>query len=147
MLKKKILKEALKIILTIIFLFNFSSPSFSETIIFSDCKNSKDGFKKNEYIIDLDKSLMTRNFTYDKKTYNKYRLTDITTKKNNTLTRFIYSEGSQIFSEKMGYPQFYTQLLFNRNDLNIKIKTVINNETGISNIAKCKKIEIFETNS
>ena len=39
----------------------------SEIIILSSCDNKKDGFLKNEYILDLEKSLMTRNFVYNEK--------------------------------------------------------------------------------
>ena len=35
------------------------------------CKNLKDSFIKNEYILDFEKSLMTRNYIYDNKTYKK----------------------------------------------------------------------------
>ena len=45
-------------------------------------------FLKNEYILDLEKSLMIRNFIYDAKTYKKYKLTDLSTKKENSITRF-----------------------------------------------------------
>ena len=49
-----------------------------------------------------------------------------------------------ILTDKIGYPQFYTQLLFERNNLNIRIKAVINNEEAITNISTCKKVEVFE---
>ena len=90
---------------------------------------------------------MVRNFIYDKKTYKKYRLTDLNTKKKNSITKFIYEENNFILSDKVGYPQFYTQLLFERDNLDIKIKTVINNEPGISILSKCKKIENFDNES
>jgi len=98
-------------------------------------------------VIDLDKSLMIRNFIYDKKTYKKYRLTDINTKQKNSVTKFIYEENDLIFSDKVGYPQFYTQLLFEKNNLEVKIKTVINDEAGTYVQSKCKKIEIFDKKS
>jgi hypothetical protein len=146
MLKKKnLFKLIIKILL--IFVFKLSSIAHSEIILLSNCINKKDNFKKNEYILDLNKSLMTRNFIYDSKTYKKYKLTDINTKKENSITRFIYIEKNRILTDKIGYPQFYTQLVFEKNNLNIQIKTVINNETGISNLSKCKKIEIFEKES
>ena len=40
-----------------------------------------------------------------------------------------------------------TQLLFEINSPNIMIKTVINNEEGISQMSKCKKIERFDKES
>ena len=84
----------------------------SEIIILSSCDNKKDGFLKNEYILDLEKSLMTRNFVYNEKTFQKYRVTDLSVKKKNSLSRYIYKEDNKILTDKVGYPQFYTQLLF-----------------------------------
>jgi hypothetical protein len=135
-----------KLLLFLFFFFYLSSVN-SEIIILSSCDNKKDGFLKNEYILDLKKSLMTRNYIYNEKTFKKYRLTDISIKKENSLTRFIYQEDDKIFTERIGYPQFYTQLLFEKKNLNIKIKTVINNEEGLSEMSKCKKIEVFEEES
>ena len=105
----------------LIFLFFYFNNANSEIIILSSCDNKKDGFLKNEYILDLDKSLMTRNFIYNEKTFKKYRLTDISVKKENSLKRFIYQEDNKIFTERVGYPQFYTQLLFEKKNLNILI--------------------------
>ena len=119
----------------------------AEIIIFSACENKKDGFLKNEYILDLEKSLMTRNFVYNDKTFKKYRVTDLSVKKENTSTKFIYQENDKILTDKIGYPQFYTQLLFETDNPNIMIKTVINNEEGISFMSSCKKIERFEKES
>ena len=119
----------------------------TEIIILSSCDNKKDGFLKNEYILDLEKSLMTRNYVYNLKTYKKYRITDLTVKKENTLTRFIYKENKKIMTDKLGYPQFYTQLLFEIGNPNIMIKTVINKEEGISLMSKCNKIEKFKKES
>ena len=119
----------------------------AEIIILSSCDNKKDGFLKNEYILDLEKSSMTRNYVYNKKTFKKYRVTDLSVKKKNSSTRFIYQEEDKILTDKIGYPQFYTQLLFEKNNPNIMIKTVINNEEGVSLMSKCKKIEMFEKES
>ena len=119
----------------------------AEIIILSSCDNKKDGFLKNEYILDLEKSLMIRNYVYNSKTFKKYRVTDLSVKKENTLSRFIYQEDNKILTDKIGYPQFYTQLLFEIDSPNILIKTVINNEEGISPMSKCKKIERFEKES
>ena len=90
---------------------------------------------------------MIRNFIYDNKTFKKYRLTDLSIKKENTIEKFIYEDGNLIFTDKVGYPQFYTQLLFKIDNPNIMIKTVINNEVGISPMSKCKKIDRFEKES
>ena len=137
----------LKNILIIFLLLSIYSHAHSEVIILSKCKNEKNTFKKNEYILDLEKSLMTRNFIYNNKSYKKYKLTDLSIKKKNTITRFIYNEENKILTEKIGYPQFYTQLLFERDQPNIKIKTVINNEPAVSLLSKCDKIEVFDSES
>jgi len=119
----------------------------AEIIILSSCDNKKDGFLKNEYILDLEKSLMIRNFVYNEKTFKKYRVTDLSVKKENTLKKFIYKQNDKILTDKVGYPQFYTQLLFEIDNPNIMIKTVINNEEAVSSMSKCKKIERFEKES
>lgn len=137
----------IKKILIFFFIINICSTSQSEIIKLIGCNNGRDGFKKNDYTLDLEKSLMTRDFIYDSKTYKKYRLTDIKTKKENSINRFIYKEGDVIFSDKVGYPQFYTQLMFEKNNLAVKIKTVINGESAIANLSKCKKINIYQSES
>ena len=119
----------------------------AEIIILSSCDNKKDGFLKNEYILDLERSLMTRNYVYNDKTFKKYRVTDLSVKKENSLTKFIYRQENNILTDKVGYPQFYTQLLFEIDNPIIKIKTVINNEEAVSSMSKCKKIERFEKES
>ena len=139
--------NSIKFFLTILFIFFSLINLKAEIIILSSCDNNKDGFLKNEYILDLEKSLMTRNYVYNSKTFKKYRLTDLSVKKENTLTRFIYLENNNILTDKVGYPQFYTQLLFKIDNPNIMIKTVINNEVGISPMSKCKKIDRFEKES
>ena len=132
--------------LTLIFI-NFQSIVFSEIMLLTGCKNLNDGFIKNEYILNLEKSLMTRNYVYDSKTYKKYQITDLSIKKKNTLERFLYEDKNLIFTDKVGYPQFYTQLVFKKNDLMINIKTVINGEEAISKISTCSKVELFEKES
>ena len=126
---------------------NFQTIVFSEIMLLSGCKNLNDGFIKNEYILDFEKSLMTRNYVYDGKTYKKYKTTDLSIKKNNTLERFMYEDKKLIFTDKIGYPQFYTQLVFERNSTMINIKTVINGEEAISKISTCSKVELFEKES
>ena len=132
--------------LFLIFL-SVNTPSFSEMMILSKCKSLKDSFIKNEYIIDLEKSLMIRNYIYDNKTYKKYRVTDLSIKKENSIERFIYDEENLILTDKVGYPQFYTQLVFEKNNPIIKVKTVINNEAATSKMSTCSKVEIFEKES
>ncbi|MDC0356498.1 hypothetical protein OAM33_00800 [Candidatus Pelagibacter sp.] len=133
-------------ILILITLTNSNRLS-AEIIILSSCNNQKDGFLKNEYTLDLEKLLMTRNYVYNEKTFKKYRVTDLSVKKNNTLTKFIYREDNKILTDKVGYPQFYTQLVFKIDNPNIMIKTVINNEEAISLLSECKKIERFQKES
>ena len=136
-----------KFLLTVILFINFQTAIISEIMILKGCKKLKDGFLKNEYILDLEKSLMTRNYVFDLKTFKKYKVTDLSVKKGNTLTKFIYQEDNKILTDKVGYPQFYTQLLFEIDSLNIMIKTVINNEEAVSSMSKCKKIERFKKES
>lgn len=137
----------LKYFLLLLLILSATKKINAEIIILSACINNKDGFLKNEYILDLDRSLMTRNYVYNEKTFKKYRVTDMSVKKENTLNRFIYEENNKILTDKIGYPQFYTQLLFEKDNPKIMIKTVINNEEGISVMSNCKKIERFEKES
>jgi hypothetical protein len=143
MKKIKFLNYLCLILFTLIAANNLNA----EIIILSSCDNKKDGFLKNEYILDLEKSLMTRNFVYNNKTFKKYRVTDLSVKKENTFTKFIYQEEDKILTDKVGYPQFYTQLLFEIDNPNIMIKTVINNEEAVSSMSTCRKIERFEKES
>jgi len=132
--------------LSLVFI-NFKTIVFSEIMLLTGCINLNDSFIKNEYILDFEKALMTRNYVYDNKTYKKYRITDLSIKKENTLERFLYLEKNLIFTDKVGYPQFYTQLVFEKNNPMINIKTVINGEEAISKISTCSKVEIYEKES
>jgi len=137
----------IKFLILSVFLLNFQILVFSEIMILTGCKNLKDGFIKNEYILDFEKSLMTRNYIYDNKTYKKHKITDLSIKKKNTLERSLYQDKNLIFTDKVGYPQFYTQLVFEKNNPMINIKTVINSEEAISKISTCNKVELFEKES
>ena len=119
----------------------------SEIIIMSACDDKQDEFLKNEYILNLNELIMTRNYVYKEKTYQKYKLTDLSVKKSNTYVRNIYEENGKILTHKHGYPQFYTQILFEKDKKEIFIKTVLNDEEGISKISTCKKIEKFQNES
>ena len=130
-----------------VFLLNFQTIVFSEIMLLTGCKNLNDSFIKNEYILDFKKSLMIRNYVYDNKTYKKHKRTDLSIKKENTLERFVYEDKNLIFTDKIGYPQFYTQLVFEKNNPLIKIRTVINGEEAISKVSTCKKVELFEKES
>ena len=138
-----------KISLLIFFFFLFLpfQNLKSEIIIMSACDDKQDEFLKNEYILNLNELIMTRNYVYKEKTYQKYKLTDLSVKKSNTYVRNIYEENGKILTHKHGYPQFYTQILFEKDKKEIFIKTVLNDEEGISKISTCKKIEKFQNES
>ena len=119
----------------------------SEIIILSTCDDKQDEFLKNEYILNLNELIMTRNYVYKEKTYQKYKITDLSVKKSNSYVRNIYEENGKIFTHKHGYPQFYTQIFFEKGKKEIFMKTVLNDEEGISKISTCKKIEKFEKES
>ena len=119
----------------------------SEVIIMSLCDDKQDEFLKNEYILNLNELIMTRNYVYKEKTFQKYRVTDLSVKKSNSYVRNIYKEDGRIFTHKHGYPQFYTQIFFKIDKPEVYMKTVLNNEEGVSKISTCKKIEKFENES
>jgi|TARA_Y100000022_G_scaffold148178_1_gene129885 hypothetical protein len=119
----------------------------SEIIVMSKCDDKQDEFLKNEYVLNLDKQVMIRNYTYKEKTYQKYKVTDLSVKKSNSYIRNIYEENGKILTHKHGYPQFYTQILFEKGKSEIFIKTVLNNEEGITKISTCKKVERFKNES
>ena len=119
----------------------------SEVIIMSLCDDQQDEFIKNEYILNLNELIMTRNYIYKEKTYQKYRITDLSVKKKNSYVRNIYEENGKIFTHRHGYPQFYTQILFEKGKQEIFMKTVLNDEVGVSKISTCKKIEKFKKES
>ncbi len=113
----------------------------------SECDDKQDEFLKNEYILNLDELIMTRNYVYKEKTFQKYRVTDLSTKKSNTYVRNIYEENGKILTHRHGYPQFYTQILFEKGKSEIYMKSVLNEEEGLSKISTCNKIETFGAES
>ena len=134
----------------LVFLFFIILPNQnlkSEIIIMSVCDDQQDEFLKNEYILNLNELTMIRNYVYKEKTYQKHKLTDLSVKKSNSYVRNIYEEDGKILTHKHGYPQFYTQILFEKDNQEIFIKTVLNDEEGISKISTCKNIEKFEQES
>ena len=139
--------SSIKFLIISTFLLNFQTVVFSEIMILTGCKNLTDSFIKNEYILDFKKSLMVRNYVYDNKTYKKHKRTDLSIKKENTLERFVYKDKNLIFTDRIGYPQFYTQLVFEKDNPIINIKTVINGEEAISKVSTCNNVEIFEKES
>ena len=135
-------------LLVSILFFMFQTQNVkSEIIILSGCDDKQDEFLKNEYILNLNELIMTRNYIYKEKTYQKYRLTDLSVKKSNSYVRNIYEENGKILTHKHGYPQFYTQILFEKGKQEVYMKTVLNDEEGISKISTCKKIEKFDSES
>ena len=140
----------MKIIKTSIILFFVILPINilkSEIIVMSKCDDKQDEFLKNEYILNLNERIMTRNYVYKEKTFQKYRLTDLSVKKSNSYVQNIYEEDGKILTHKHGYPQFYTQILFEKDKKEIFMITVLNDEEGLSKISTCKKIEKFEKES
>ena len=134
----------------LVFLFFIILPTQnlkSEIIILSACDYKQDEFLKNEYVLNLHELIMTRNYVYNEKTYQKYKITDLSVKKSNSYVRNIYEEDGKIFTHKHGYPQFYTQIFFEREKQEIFMKTVLNDEEGVSKISTCKKIEKFKKES
>jgi len=119
----------------------------AEIIILSKCDHKEDGFLKNEYILNLNELTMTRNYVYNEKTFQKYRITDLSVKKSNSYIRNIYEEGGKILTLKHGYPQFYTQILFEKDKQEIFIKAVLNDIESVSKVSTCKKIEKFDQQS
>ena len=134
--------------LMFLYVISFSiNPVKSEIIILSECDDKQDEFLKNEYIFNLNELIMTRNYIYKENTFKKYKITDLSVKKSNSYVRNIYEEDGKILTHKHGYPQFYTQIYFEKEKKEIFMKTVLNNEEGVSKISTCKNIEKFGNES
>ena len=131
----------------ILFFCIYSNFLFAEILVFKNCKSKNYEFEKNEYRIDIDKGLMTREFIYTDETYERLRFDDIRVKKENETTRVIIRENGLIISEISGYPAFYTQMIFDTFDKTIKLKSVLNNSEGISIISNCEKIIKYKIES
>ena len=125
------------LILTVLFFFQKLN---AEIIVFKDCNSDQYKYEKNDYTLDLNNELMTREFVYSEESYEKLRLDDITVKKKNKTIKGVSKIDGLIVSEIAGYPAFYTQLIFDELDKSIKIKTVLNNTEGVSLISTCQKI-------
>ena len=135
-----------KILLILLFQLLFSS-SLAEILVFKNCTNEDYSFEKNEYKLDVENGIMTRDFIYSDETYKRLRLNDARVKKENSNTKKITKVDGQIISEISGYPAFYTQMIFDSFDKSIKIRSVLNNTEGISVISKCKKIIKYKLES
>ena len=138
-------KNSLFVFFILIF-FSFLKLN-AEIIILSKCDHKEDGFLKNEYILNLNELTMTRNYVFNEKTYQKYRITDLSVKKSNSYIRNIYEEEGKILTLKHGYPQFYTQILFEKDKQEIFIKAVLNDIESVSKVSTCKKVEKFDQQS
>ena len=135
-----------KILLIILFQLLISN-SFANIVIFENCKSNDYSYEKNDYTLNLNEGTMTRKFIYDDESYQKLRLNDITTKKENITNKQIMEQNNLIVTEISGYPAFYTQMIFNKNERSIKIKTVLNNTEGVSLISKCENVINFKKES
>ena len=125
------------LILTVLFFFQKLN---AEIIVFKDCNSDQYKYEKNDYTLDLNNELMTREFVYSEESYEKLRLNDITVKKKNKTIKSVSKIDGLIVSEIAGYPAFYTQLIFDELEKSVKIKTVLNNTEGVSLISTCQKI-------
>ena len=135
-----------RLIIIIILIYNTQALK-AEIFLFENCKNNNFTYEKNNYILNLDNGIMTREFIYDEKSFKKLRLNDINVKKENITNKGITEENDLIVSEISGYPAFYTQMIFNKKDSSIEIKTVLNNTEGESLIAKCENVVNYKKES
>ena len=134
-------------IFLILFFCIYSNFLFAEILVFKNCKSKNYEFEKNEYRLNIDQGLMTREFVYTDETYERLRFDDIRVKKENETTRVIIRENGLIISEISGYPAFHTQMIFDTFDKTIKLKSVLNNSEGISIISNCEKIIKYKIES
>ena len=137
----------MKKVFFVLFFQLLSIPSIAEILIFQNCKSNDYIYEKNDYVLDLEKGLMTREFIYSDESYKKLRLNDISIKKNNTTNKRIAEENDLYVSEISGYPAFYTQLIFNKRKANVKIRTVLNNTEGESLLSQCETVINYKKES
>ena len=135
-----------KKIIIICFILFYSSLS-AEILVFKNCKSEDYEFEKNEYKINIDKGVMTREFIYTDETYERLRMNDMRVKKKNTSTKGVSKENGEIITEISGYPAFYTQMIFDTFDKTIKLKSVLNNTEGVSILSNCEKIIRYKLES
>ena len=131
----------------VICFFLFSSSLSAEILVFKNCKSEDYEFEKNEYKIDINKGVMTREFVYTDETYQRLRMNDMRVQKENTSTKGVTMENGEIITEISGYPAFYTQMIFDTFDKTIKLKSVLNNTEGISILSNCEKIVKYKLES
>ena len=135
-----------KIFYILILQFLFSILN-AEIIVFKDCKSNDYKFEKNEYKIDIDKGIMTREFVYTDETFEKLRMNDMRVQKENSSIKGVVKENGEIITEISGYPAFYTQMIFDTFDKTIKLKSVLNNTEGISILSNCEKLIKYKLES
>ena len=131
----------------VICFFLFSSYLSAEILVFKNCKSEDYEFEKNEYKIDINKGVMTREFVYTDETYQRLRMNDMRVQKENTSTKGVTMENGEIITEISGYPAFYTQMIFDTFDKTIKLKSVLNNTEGISILSNCEKLIKYKLES
>jgi hypothetical protein len=134
-------------ILLILFFQIFFYPLLADILIFKNCKSDDYTYQKNEYTLDLSQGMMVREFIYDEESFKKLRLNDITVKKENITSKGVVEENNLIVSEISGYPAFYTQMIFDRKDKSVRIKTVLNGTEGVSLVSKCEDVINFKKES
>ena len=137
----------MKKVFFLLFFQLLSIHSMAEIFVFQNCKSIDYTYDKNEYVLDLKKGLMIREFIYSDESYEKLKLNDISVKKNNTTSKSIVEENDLFVSEISGYPAFYTQLIFDKDNASIKIKTVLNNTVGESLISQCENVINYKKES
>ena len=137
----------MKIILYIlIFKLIFLTLS-AEILVFKNCKSKNYDFEKNEYKLDMNKGLMTREFIYTDQTYERLKLNDLRVKKENTLNKIITVKNGEISSEISNYPSIYSKMIFDAFDKTIKLKSILNDQEGVSIISNCDKIIKYKLKS
>ena len=137
----------MKIILYILIFKFIFLPLSAEILVFKNCKSKNYDFEKNEYKLDMNKGLMTREFIYTDETYERLRLNDLRVKKKNTFNKIITVKNGEISSEISNYPSIYSKMIFDTFDKTIKLKSILNEQEGISIISNCDKIIKYKLES
>ena len=137
----------MKIILYILIFKLIFLPLSAEILVFKNCKSKNYDFEKNEYKLDMNKGLMTREFIYTDQTYERLKLNDLRVKKENTLNKIITVKNGEISSEISNYPSIYSKMIFDTFDRTIKLKSILNDQEGISIISNCEKIIKYKLES
>ena len=131
----------------VIFFCILSSQISPEILVFKDCKSDDYEFEKNEYKINLNKGVMTREFIYTDETYERLKMNDILVEKENTATKIVTRKNGEIVTVISDYSAFYTQMIFDTFDKTIKLKSILNDTEGISIHSNCEKILKYKLKS